>query len=347
MPRRTWQRLAGLSTLFMLAAARAPAGPSTNVAFLVAARVAAAQEQQYRERQILDPETDEWVDRPVEPAVPADELDQARALLAREQPRAALRLLEAWLKANPEHPRHYEGLLLAADAQFKLRRFYQAYERYEQVVENTGGELFRAALAAERDVALAFLSGQKRIIWRVLRLPAYDEAIDILDRIWERVPGTRLGEEALRIKAEYFYNRGDMEMAQDEYAHLAREYPNGRFAPLAMLRSAGSAEAAFPGTRFDARPLVEAEERYRQLAAAYPAYAERNQVAERLEGIRQQRADKDLGIARWYEKTGQPAAAEFYYRAVVAQWPDSLASAAARQRLRALGVELEETEAQP
>lgn len=323
----------------------AAAGPPTNVAFLLVDQVRDTQQQraqqQYREREVLDPLTDEWVARAEEPpAAPVGELEEARALLARGQPKKAFRILKKWVAANPDHERYYEGVLLLGDAHFERGRFYQAYEQYEQVVENTAGELFRTALQKEKDVALAFLAGRKRIVWRILRLPAYDEAIEILDRIWERVPGTRLGEDALRIKADYFYRRGDMDLAQDEYANLAREYPAGRFRQFAMLRSAEAAVAAFPGVKFDDRPLLEAEERYRQLQEAYPAYAEREAVAQQREGIRQKRAEKDLDIARWYERTKQPAAAEFYYRAILKDWPDTLAAADARQRLQALGIEV-------
>lgn len=323
-------------------------GPATHLSLSLLGAATAFQEQRYRERQVLEPESDEWVARPAEPAAtPAGDLEQARSLLARDQARRARRLLSKWVANNPDHDRYFEGVWLLGEAEFGCGDYYRAYERYEVVVENTAGELFRAALRREKDVALAFLSGEKRIVWKILRLRAYDEGIEILDRIWERVPGTRLGEEALRIKADYFFERGDMDLAQDEYANLAREYPGGRFVQLAMLRSAEAAEAAFPGIRFDDRPLLEADERYRQVERAFPVYSRREEVGQRLEGIRQLRAEKDLDIARWYERTRQPAAAEFYYRLVLEDWDDTLAAAQARQRLRALGVDPDAEESQP
>ncbi|MGD8454307.1 MAG: outer membrane protein assembly factor BamD [Phycisphaerae bacterium] len=339
-----------LPVVALLIATSAPAGggPLTNVTFALLDGLRAAQEQQYGEREVLDPQTDEWVAEAATPeGAPSDELSRARALLATGEIRKARKLLDKWIEQNPDHERYYEGVFLYGEAQFEFKDYYKAYEQYEVVVENTAGELFRQALMREKDVALAFLSGQKRIVWRIFRLPARDEAIEILDRIWERVPGTRLGEDALRTKADYFYSRGEMDIAQDEYAHLAREYPAGRFVQYAMLRSAESAEAAFPGIKFDARPLLEAEERYRQVQHSFPAYAERENVPQRLEGIRQLRAEKDLDIARWYERVRQPGAAEFYYRAILKDWPDTLAAADARQRLRALGVDVETEAREP
>ncbi|MFH1745704.1 MAG: outer membrane protein assembly factor BamD [Planctomycetota bacterium] len=342
-------RLAGLVILTALVAVQPVlAGPGIHTSLVLLEGDGTTQEQQYRERQVLEPESDDWVTKAADPtATPSGTLDEARSLLARGKPGKARKLLRGWIEDNPDHERYYEGQFLLGEAEFERADYYRAYEHYEVVVENTAGELFRAALRREKDVALAFLSGEKRIVWKFMRLPARDEAIDILDRIWERVPGTRLGEEALRIKADYFFGRGDMDLAQDEYANLAREYPGGRYVQLAMLRSAEAAEAAFPGIRFDDRPLLEAEDRYRQVNRAYPAYARRENVEQRLVGIQQLRAEKDLDIARWYERTRQPTAAEFYYRLVIQDWADTLAAAEARQRLRAMGVDLETEESVP
>ena len=70
------------------------------------------------------------------------------------------------------------------------------------------------------------------------------------------------------------------------------------------------------------------------------------EVETRLEGIRQQRGEKDLEVAKWYERTRQPAAAEFYYRLILEDWPQTLAADEARARLRAMGVELQQQESE-
>ena len=303
------------------------------------------QEQRYRERQVLDPETGEWVDEePTAEEAATDELGQSRALLAQGKPGKARGLLQRWLKANPEDERSYEATLLLGDTFFESRDFWKAVEQYSSVADNASGELFQLANERCANVARAFLSGQKRIVWRILHLPAYSEGIEILDRVWERAPGSRLGEVALKLKADHLFNQGDVDLAQDEYANLAQQYPSGRYVQLAMLRTAVSAEAAFPGVKFDDVPLLEADERYRQVVAAFPTYAARENVPERLEGIRQTRAEKDYEIARWYERTRQPSAAEFYYRRILDDWPDTLAASEARTRLRTMGVKTEELE---
>jgi outer membrane protein assembly factor BamD (BamD/ComL family) len=302
------------------------------------------QEQKFRQRQVYDPQTGEWTAEEVTVEEAAgDELAQARVLLAESKPTQARPLLKRWLKANPEDERVNEATFLLGETYFEARDFWQAANQYTTVAENASGELFDLANQRCVDVARAFLSGQKRIVWGFLRLPAYAEAVELLDRVWERVPGTRLGELALKLKADYYAGNGDLDLAQDEYANLAQQYPSGRYVQFAMLRAAECAEGAFPGIKFDDRPLLEADERYRQVLTAFPIYGEREQIAERLEGIREQRAEKDLDIGGWYERTRQPSAAEFYYRQILKDWPNTLAATHAQTRLRAMGAPLEET----
>ncbi len=316
---------------------RTPAGAALIVALLLLPLY--AQEQQYRERQVLDPETGEWVDLPpTEEEQPSDELGRARALIARDKADAARRLLKRWMKANPDDERFEEARFLLGETYFLARDYWKAVQQYQTVAENASGELYDLANQRCVDVGRAFLSGQKRILWIFFRLPAYDDGVEILDRVWERAPGSRIGELALKLKADFYFERGDMDLAQDEYANLVKQYPSGRYVQLAMLRSAEAAEAAFPGVKFDDQPLIDAQQRYQQVVAAFPPYAERERVPERLEGIRQQRAEKDLSVARWYEKTRRSGAAEFYYRLILEDWPDTLAAAEARTRLRAMGV---------
>lgn len=295
-----------------------------------------------REQERLDLNSGTWA--PVEPSELEStvvELRNARQSLIEGRPAEAREMLKDWLKANEGHERRLEGVFLLGESLFDLKDYFAAYEQYEIVIADGSGDLYRKALTREMDVARAFLAGEPRRIWKTVPLPAYDDGIEILDKIWERAPGTRLGEEALRLKADYFFQNGDADLAQQEYATLSQEYPNGRYKQLAMLRSAESAERAFPGVKFDDRPLVEADERYRQMEQRFPAYAERERVDARRKGIRDQRAAKDLDIADWYLKTERQSAAVYYLRVLIRDWPDSFAATEARSRLLALGLPVE------
>ncbi len=294
------------------------------------------QEEGYREREVLDPGSNEWIPEAATDA-PDSAIPEARRQLVVGRPDRSEDLLEDWVAENPEAARYYEGVYLLAESHFEQGDYFKAYEYFEQVVENTGGELFNKALLREMDVARAFLSGKKRRLLGVFRISAYDEAIDILDRIWERVPGTRLAEEAVKLKADYYFETGELDLAQDEYVALARDFPAGRYTQLALLRAAEAAAASYPGTPFTDEALLEADERYRQVGDLFPAFARREGVDTRRDGIREQRAEKDLAIGQWYEKVGRRSAAGYYYRLVLEQWPGTLAATEAEVRLRGVG----------
>lgn len=301
-----------------------------------------AQQERLRFEETLDPGTDQWV--AVEPEVDdGTPIAEARKLLVEERYSAAHEILDDWLEENGGHERAIEAHYLLGEAYFGRADFRRAHEQFEIVVDASAGDLFYKALRREMDVARAFLSGEPQIVFKILRLPAYEEGVEILDRVWERLPGTRLGEQALKLKADYYFGVGEMDLAQDSYAFLAQQYPNGRYHQLALLRAAEAASAAFPGVQFDATPLANAQERYAQLRDAYPAYAERESVDARLDAIREQRAAKAMDVARWYAKTGRDDAAAFYYRHVLETWPDTLSAPQARARLRDMGL-LEEPE---
>lgn len=312
-----------------------------SIAVIIATLAPLAQEPKYRERQVLDPEEGEWVDQPVVPetGAPAGELDEARRLIAEGQPGKARPLLKKWIKENPDSERIDEAEFLVGETYFESKDYWRAVEKYQLVADSTSGELFNLAQGRCIDVARAFLAGEKRIVLYVLRLPAYDDGVEILDRVWQRAPGSRLGELALRLRSDFFFERGEMQIAQDEYANLARQYPSGRYVQLAMVRSAEAAEASFPGVPYDDQSLIDADERYRQLHDTFPALAARENAAARRDGIREKRAEKDLYVAQWYEKTRQLDAAKFYYRRILTDWPGTLGEAQARARLRAMGVE--------
>ncbi len=315
---------------------------SYGVATLVVALLfsTASEDQRFRERQVLDPNTGAWIDQARPDAEgPLGEVDEARRLIAEGDWKQARPILKKWTKANPDDERYFEAMLLLGDTYFLGKDYWNAVERYQEVADNAAGELFHLAQSRSVDCARAFLAGEKRILWGFIPLPAYDDGCDILDRVWQRAPGTRLGEFALKQKADFRYDRGEFEIAKDEYANLVQQYPSGRHIQSSMLRSAESAEASFNGVKFDDRPLVDADVRFRQFKEEFPPLAEREAVDARLEGIRQKRADKDLDIAQWYERTKARDAAVFYYQRIVKDWPDTLAASQAQARLKALGVE--------
>lgn len=319
------------------------------------------EDERYAERLIYDPKTGDWLEvAPPEPGTAEGDLEIARATLARADSkrefRKARKLLKNWVRTYHDSPHYGEALFYYADAEFQLGNFMKSYELYERVLDDYGAtELADRALRNEIEVAQVYLSGRWRKIWGgIIRMPAYEEALDILERIaTNRAPGTPHAEKALKLKADYYYQKGEFEDAERAYARLSREFPRSRFVRLALLRSAQSALASFPGVKFDDSALIEAEERFEQFRKRYPKAAEEENVPLLIEQIRNSRAQKEYTVGRFYERTKHPHAAAFYYRSVMKYWPDTTWASLAEGRLAKLGydevrdADVEETPMQP
>jgi outer membrane assembly lipoprotein YfiO len=327
--RRSWQ---GLLTAAMGLVVATPVG----------ARAADEPERPMVETWQIDPETGEWreLPRPVSGTEDGD-LDLARQAIAREEYKDARKQLDRWIKAyGAASARYPEALYLFGTAQLELGDYRAAHDAYQALLNDFPGSAYaERALAGDFRIAEQYLAGKRRKAWKgLLRVRDRDAGIEILDDIATNFADTEMAELALVTKADYYYARGEFTEAEFEYARLAREYPRSRYEPYALLRSAASALASFPGVKFDDAGLVEAEERFIQFQQRYPKMAEARQVPVVLESIRAKRAQKEYETARFYERTHKRKAAAFYYRSTVQNYPGTTWAAQAEAKLAAWGM---------
>jgi outer membrane protein assembly factor BamD (BamD/ComL family) len=306
-------------------------------------------EQTYNERLEYDATTGQWLE--IAPPIPGTEegdLALARYLLAKAEYKEARQAFKEWFKNYPESASRAEGLFYAAETEImavdvkpKGGDIMKAYRWLEELLEGwPGTELADRAIRKEIIIAemLLFKHRQQKIWGGVLWLSGEEEALKILDRIiddWARE--TPVGEQALRLKADYFYENGEFEEAEQAYARLTRDFARGRYYKLAMLRSGESAFARFPGVEYDGSALVEASVYFTDFQSRYPREAGEYAIAEKLGRIRESQAQKDYLVGRYYERTKATGAAVYYYRLVERTWPGSTWAAEARGRLIELG----------
>ena len=305
------------------------------------------------ERLIYDPEQGQWIEvLPPKPGTEQGDLDIAKRLLARgDEANAddAKDLLEDWIKAyGKDGPLYGEVLFYQADAEFLTGNFMKAHELYQEYLNQfPGTPLAERAIHRDFVIAEVFLSGRKKKTWGFRIFTAYDEALEILDNIAIEHPDSILAEQAVKTKADYYFNGGEFGLAEDEYARLAREFPNSRYTSLAMLRSAQSALASFPGVQFDDASLIEAQERFQQFRTQYPIFAREQQIGIILEQIRSTRAHKEYVIGDYYQRTGATRAAVFYFNSVLKHWPDTTWASLAVGRLEMLDADDTSPDAEP
>ncbi len=292
------------------------------------------------EQLTYDPVQDRWVRAPDPvPGTEDGDLDIARQWLAREDCAMTRRVVKDWIDTyGPMAARYPEALYLLGTAEMLCGDYRAARQAYEELLDDFPGAAHAEdALEGRFRVAEQYLAGKRRkALGGLLRIRDREGGLKIMDDIIVNYPDTPLAEKAHLTKADHYFERREFELAEDEYARFANNFPRSRYHAKALLWSAYAALASFPGIEFDDTPLMTAQERFRTFLGTYPDQARQFDVPILLEQIAHTRADKTISIARYYERAGQVPAAVYYYRATIVRWPAAPAASEARARLREL-----------
>lgn len=299
--------------------------------------VAADQPPSDRAEQMeFDPNTGKWVEiEPPQPGTPEGDLAIARRHLTDGKISRSRKALKKWLKVHGEgHPLAREARLQLAATRLADRKYYAAHKIVASIAAEFGtDDITIQAIEMDFVIAEVFLSGTKRK-WVGMRIaPAQDLGIKILDNIVANYPDTGLAQKALKTKADYYYQRGDFDLAEDEYTQLVFMFPRSQWLLEATLRRAQATLAQYGGTKFDDAALIEAEERFLMFRGSFPRAVGTHDIDLTLEDIRSTRADKEYSIAEYYERVGQDEAAVFYFRSVMDNWPGTVAATRAQVAL--------------
>ncbi|MHC4995167.1 MAG: outer membrane protein assembly factor BamD, partial [Planctomycetota bacterium] len=269
-----------------------------------------------------------------DPNTPEGELHAVRQLIAAQKGKEAVKAGEEWIKAYPNHPLLADAYILRGDAHTLNNDYYKALFDYEYVARAyPGSDQFNAALERELKIAQTFGTGVKRRLWGMRLITAYSESEELLIRIQERAPGSKIAERAGIELANQYYTRSEMENAAEAYDLFLQNFPKSQWAELAMQRQVLANIATFKGPRFDATGLVEAQRRLLEYKNAFPAAAEQIGADALLTRIDETLATRSLLVAQWYETKKDKVSAIFMYKRVIR---DHAGSAAAQKALEAL-----------
>jgi len=281
-------------------------------------------------------DTDEWnlVDS-ADPSTPAGQLATARKALAAGENKRAANLATEWIDRHPRDPLLPQAYLLRGDALQARGQYFKALFDYEFVARGyPASETFVTVIQRELDIGVKYARGMKRL-WLGMRLLNADEvAEELLIRVQERMPGSRLAEEAAIELADHYFRKREMRLAVEMYSIFLENHPGSDQVSKARRRLIYSELATFKGPPFDASGLHEARARLNELIAVEPAAAERLGADALLIRIDESDAQKLLVTARWYISIGDPIAAELMIRRLVTRYPRTVAAADALRLMR-------------
>jgi outer membrane protein assembly factor BamD (BamD/ComL family) len=268
---------------------------------------------------VLD-EADQWQPST---SLPAD-LEAISQNIEKGKAKKATKEIEKWIKDNPASPQMDQALFLKGRALFQRKLYYQSFVAYDKLVTDfPDTELFSTTLSQQVEIARRFLAGAKRKVWGFIPASAKTEALEILDRVIEKWPGSELAATALMMQADYYYQKRKYIEAQQTYQSVVQDYTGSSYYQKAMRRNAESTYIQFMGPRYQGTCLLDARIRYEQYQARFPEDAEQLGVAGIIEKITNQLAEKEFLIADFYRRTGKIPAAQYYWAYIINHWPDS------------------------
>ncbi len=255
---------------------------------------------------------------------PEGEIALIRQRLAEDAPRSAQRAIRRFLQAYPEHPLHEEAMMLAGDAEMQRGRYSRAFDRFEdQLKQYPRGLYYERALNRELAIGEAFLAGKRRWVFSIFPVSAQSDGVEILQRVATHAPRSSTAEKALLRAGDYHYRGEDFVEAAAVYDEYLEFFDDSPRAPEVMVKAAGATVGSFGGIAYDETPLLDAEQRYNLLIERFPEKAQEAGAADALRNINRLRAQKLYETARFYERTGRPGPAVFYYRQVRSDFPDT------------------------
>jgi outer membrane protein assembly factor BamD (BamD/ComL family) len=167
-------------------------------------------------------------------------------------------------------------------------------------------------------------------------------AIKTYENIRMNDPTGPRADDALMATANVYFRSNRFDDADYHYTLLRREYPRSEFQFEAHLLGLQSKLRKYQGQDYDGAPLEEAQMLVKQLRTNFAGQLSADE-RERLKTVggqlHQELANRDMTMARHYDKGKHYGAAKTYYAEVIRKYPSSTEATTARERLAAIGGE--------
>lgn len=260
----------------------------------------------------------------------AEQYEWAREALEEGNADTALRRLGQLTRRFPESGLVPAALLLAGQIHEREGNSVRALGAYEELLEKHPGSEESEAAAAR----IFALGPSLRVPRRRLGLfSPPDKAVDAVLTAVEKAPFSPGADQALFEVGLRSRKGGKLAESVEIFDRLAGEYPDSPERPRAEYLAARSLYELGSRQRGNRRALEDASSRVEAWLARYPGGEDRDAVLALGRAILEEVARREMEIADFYERTGNPGAARVYYRRVIELFPGTAAAGEARSRL--------------
>jgi outer membrane protein assembly factor BamD (BamD/ComL family) len=253
----------------------------------------------------------------------------ARRHLAEDRASDAEELMDDFIEARQRSssPLLPQAYLIRGDARVAQNDEYDALYDYESIIRQfPGSPEFVTALEREMEIAVQYLNGRKRKFLGIRWLSGVSTGEELLIRIHERLPGSRLAERSMIELADFYYRTRDLESAAIVYELFNRNHPRSPYALRANQRQIFSNLGQYKGPAYDGTLLIDSEILIDRFKTQYPAQASAVGLDEALLArIDESQAQTMLDAANWYLTREDPVSARAMLRRLHRLHPQSAA----------------------
>ena len=268
-------------------------------------------------------------------------LAQAKKELAEDRPADAQNTVSPWIDKNDRsnNPLLAQALIIRADALTAQGDEYDALYDYERAIKQfPATQSFITGVERELDIGVRYTGGLRKKFFGVRILPSSDIGEELLIRVQERMPGSRLAERAGIELADYYYRDHDLSLAVEAYDLFIQNYPNSQYKQRAMQRRIYATIARFKGPKYDGSSLIDAKILTRRYVSLYPAEAEKAGLDDGLlTRLDESSGQEMLESANWYLKRGDEISARMVLRRLVRDHSKTAAAQKALEIIQSKG----------
>lgn len=161
-------------------------------------------------------------------------------------------------------------------------------------------------------------------------------ALESLQRVQVHDPTGPTADKAIFWCGYVNFIRGNFNEADQFFSELVERHPDSPLRPQAISLAIQAKNNATGGAAYDGRKCAEALRLVHVAEATVPELANNPDLSERLTrakfAIRSQQAEKDFLMADYYQRTGHPGSAVFYYELVRRRYAGTRYAEAATER---------------